>query len=268
MNLLFIIVVCLLAWNLVWGYQKGLMLAVYSLVAWVIVFVIVAWATPFLSGYVIDHTDIDEQIETRVVETLHNFVAQEEDTEGETGRLPSAGNSAGNPTKGEGTAKPGEPTKEEGTAKPEETVKNELAELGIQLPSAVTDQLLDVDHLADEFLETSGIYEGIARKVSHMAINGITFLVVLLAATILIKVIDKALDLVSEIPGISGLNKFGGLLVGGAKGLLLVWLCFAVIALAGATEWGMALTSLIYENILLAWLYENNLILSVVVIFL
>lgn len=247
MNWLLIVVVCVFAWNLVWGYQKGLLLAVYSLVSWIVVLAIVTWATPYVSAYIIDHTNIDEQIQGRTIEMLHGIVLQDEEETQETlDTIDSAGTFSDN----------------------DSSAKDDLAELGIQLPSAITEQLLDVDNLTDQFLENTGIYEEVARNISHMIINGAAFLGVLFITMILVKAIEKALDVISKISGISEINKFAGLLAGGGKGLLLIWLFFAGIAIAGTTEWGMNLTSLIYENKLLVWLYENNLVLSVILIFL
>ena len=50
--------------------------------------------------------------------------------------------------------------------------------------------------------------------------------------------------------------------------LLLVWLAFAFVAMGSATSVGSGLIGFIYESELLVWLYENNLVLTILMMFL
>lgn len=238
MNWFLIIVVIFFAWNLVWGYYKGLLLVVYSLTAWLAALIIVTWATPYVSNFVIEYTDMDERIEQRVLDTFHEMILTEES--------PAASDDE------KGAAEPGE---------------RSIQDLGIQLPEALTDYLVGTNEMADRFLEDSGIYEQVAAQVSRMLIRGIAYAAVLFATMVLLKILEKALKIISKIEGISQVNKAAGLIVGAVKGLLLIWLAFAGIAVFAATEPGMALSSYIYENPLLVWLYENNLVLSIIMLF-
>ena len=47
------------------------------------------------------------------------------------------------------------------------------------------------------------------------------------------------------------------------KGLLLVWLVFAFAAMGAATEAGSVVIDAVYQSEILQWLYENNLILTI-----
>lgn len=238
MNWLLIIVIVFFAWNLVWGYRRGLLLVVYSLTAWLAALMFVTWATPFVSGYIINYTDLDEHIKEQTMETLHEIVLTD----------------SGSSSKEQGAS---------GALKPKS-----VQQLGIPLPEVLTEYLAEGDDVADQFLESSGIYEQIAGQISHMVVKGISFLTVLLITMVLLKVVEKTLDLVSKIEVVSEINKAAGLIAGGIKGMILIWLAFAGIAALAATESGMALSSCIYENPLLTWIYENNLVLSVIMLFL
>ena len=51
MNWLLIIIVLLLALCVVNGYRKGFLRMMYSMVSWVIMFVLVTWATPYINTF-------------------------------------------------------------------------------------------------------------------------------------------------------------------------------------------------------------------------
>lgn len=239
MNWLLIIVILVLAGNIVWGFSKGFLRVVYSMLAWVAILVFVTWATPYVADMLVQKTNIDNRIEASFSEKLHELVmgGNEDDTQADTQNTDDA------------------------KAKP-------YSELQMKLPDAVTQKLFDTNKVADQFLAGSGAYEAVAGRATDMAMQVIAFVLVLLIALISFHLLSVILKVVEKLPLIGGINHTLGLFAGLVKGILIIWLAFAIIAMAGTTEIGIALISFIYESPLLVWIYENNFILTVLMAFL
>lgn len=226
MNWLLICVLGVLAANLAEGYFKGFLRVVYSMAAGLLILIAVMLLTPPVATLLTEYTRIDENIEQACSEKVHEFVLAQKE-------------------------------KPEGGAE---------SETGIQLPQVIVDKLLDADTALDSFLEGSGVYDAVAKRATELAMRGIAAAIVFVVAVIVSILLTTALDLVSKLPLIGNVNRMLGLLVGAVKGILLVWMAFAVIALASSTSWGMALNELIYDSAPLLWLYRVNPILRLLVI--
>ena len=81
MNWLLIIVILVLAGNIVWGFSKGFLRVVYSMLAWIAILIFVTWATPHVADMLAKTTNIDNRIEAGLNDKLHELV--EGDTEEE-----------------------------------------------------------------------------------------------------------------------------------------------------------------------------------------
>lgn len=226
MNWLLILVVLILAGNVVWGFCKGFLRVLYSMIAWIVILVFVTWATPYVADFLADKTNIDTWIEEKCSDKLHEYVMGE---------------------KADST---------------------EYSDLQMKLPESITNKLFDTNQVADRFLEESGAYQAVAGRATEMAMRVISFVVVLLIALISFHLLSVLLKLVEKLPLIGGINRTLGIFAGFAKGILIVWLAFAIIAMGSATELGMGLVSFIYESPLLVWIYENNFVLTLLMAFL
>ena len=125
--------------------------------------------------------------------------------------------------------------------------QKDLSGLGMKLPANVWNQIGDTHKLADGWMEQSGLYNTIASKASSLAMKAIAFVIVML---------------------IGEVNHMLGGIAGLIKGLLLVWLVFAFAAMGAATEAGSVVIDAVYQSEILQWLYENNLILTILLSFL
>ena len=63
MNWVLMLVLLVLVCCAIYGYTKGFLRIVFSLVAWVIVLVFVSWATPHVSQWIQENTTIYKKIE-------------------------------------------------------------------------------------------------------------------------------------------------------------------------------------------------------------
>ena len=239
MNWLLIIVILVLAGNIVWGFSKGFLRVIYSMLAWIAILVFVTWATPYVANVLTEKTNIDNRIETNLDEKLHELVigdtnGQKEDREPDTQ----------NPGQG----------------------KKNYRDLQMKLPDAVTNKLFDTIMIADQILEGSGAYD--VGRATDLVMRVISFVLVLLIAVISFHLLSVVLKVVEKLPLIGGINRLLGLFAGLVKGILIIWLAFAIIAMAGTTDIGIALISYIYESPLLIWAYENNFVLTLLMTFL
>lgn len=241
MNWLLIIVILVLAGNIVWGFSRGFLRVIYSMLAWIAILVFVTWATPYVANVLTEKTNIDNRIESNLDERLHELVIG--DTNGQKeDREPDAQN-------------PGQG-------------KKNYRDLQMKLPDAVTNKLFDTNKIADQILEGSGAYDVVAGRATDLAMLVISFVLVLLIAVISFHLLSVVLKVVEKLPLIGGINRLLGLFAGLVKGILIIWLAFAIIAMAGTTDIGIALISYIYESPLLIWVYENNFVLTLLMTFL
>lgn len=241
MNWLLIIVILVLAGNIVWGFSRGFLRVIYSMLAWIAILVFVTWATPYVANVLTEKTNIDNRIESNLDEKLHELVigdtnGQKEDREPDTQ----------NPGQG----------------------KKNYRDLQMKLPDAVTNKLFDTNKIADQILEGSGAYDVVAGRATDLVMRVISFVLVLLIAVISFHLLSVVLKVVEKLPLIGGINRLLGLFAGLVKGILIIWLAFAIIAMAGTTDIGIALISYIYESPLLIWAYENNFVLTLLMTFL
>ncbi len=241
MNWLLIIVILVLAGNIVWGFSRGFLRVIYSMLAWIAILVFVTWATPYVANVLTEKTNIDNRIESNLDEKLHELVIG--DTNGQKeDREPDAQN-------------PGQG-------------KKNYRDLQMKLPDAVTNKLFDTNKIADQILEGSGAYDVVAGRATDLVMRVISFVLVLLIAVISFHLLSVVLKVVEKLPLIGGINRLLGLFAGLVKGILIIWLAFAIIAMAGTTDIGIALISYIYESPLLIWVYENNFVLTLLMTFL
>ena len=63
MNWLLILVVLLVAGNIVWGFAKGGLRVIYSMIAWIVIIGFVTFATPYVAQWLTENTTWDAQIE-------------------------------------------------------------------------------------------------------------------------------------------------------------------------------------------------------------
>lgn len=228
MNWVLIIVLFVLAVSAILGYYKGVLRIAYSLAAWVIVLVFVTWAAPHINRILAENTSMDEKLLNYCEETLRLTADAQTDAW----------------------------TMESG---------NDLTELGIQLPGTVLERILQkADDTADDFLEESGAYEKMAHGLAGFLMNGICFMIALLLSWIVVGILSQAIGIVSKIPVIKGVNQLLGFWAGGIYGLVLVWIGFYLVALTSAGETGRMIVSYIYQSPLLTYLYENNLVLTLI----
>ena len=234
MNWVLILVIAILAGYTITGYTKGFLKILYSLISWLLMLVVVIVATPYIEDYLHNETGIYEKIVTYSEEKLREQAKEHFEAESES-------------------------------VLDTTIAENELlAVLVEKLPQEAIDSLLSqAEGTAGELMENYDVYGKAAVSMAELLIKGISFMLALLAGSILSFVIVKVIELIGKLPLIGFANSILGLGAGAANGLLVVWVAFYLVATWSATEFCSKVISQIYANEFLTILYENNIILSI-----
>ena len=113
-----------------------------------------------------------------------------------------------------------------------------------------------------EALSVNTFNEYIARYLAMVVTSSAAFLITYLIAFLVIKIIMALIDMITELPIIHGLNKAGGILLGGLEGFVVVWLLFLVINIISGSGIGKTLLTYIGESKYLSVLYNKNMIMD------
>ena len=142
--------------------------------------------------------------------------------------------------------------------------KKEVKERGNDtgMPEIILEKLTGESKIADQLLEDTGVYEVITQKMVQMTIQGVAYIIVFVLILIATRFIFIAFKIVDKLPLIGGINRAIGAVAGFVKGMVIVWIVFACVAMTVTTSFGQEIVQAIYASPLLIWLYENNLILT------
>ena len=147
------------------------------------------------------------------------------------------------------------------------------ADVEIKLPEVIsqkilgTEEALDADVAINQMLQETGAYSETAMKLSLLVINAGCFIAVLVVTKIALAIVEKVLGFIHKLPLIGSADKLLGVAAGAVKALIITWMVMAVVALLATTENGATVVTAIYESAPLVWLYENNIILNMILSF-
>lgn len=232
MNWVLILVIAILAGYTLTGFAKGFLKIVYSLVSWIVILVFVICATPYIQDYLKNDTDIYNKVVAYCEETIRQQAEQElEENGGDTSAL----------------------------------TENELfATIADKLPEDLLEELqVQTSEMTEEFIENSGLYDKTAVALADLFLQGISTLAAIIAGAIVSALLSAVLGFIAKLPLIGFANRVLGLAAGAANGLLIVWIAFYLVAVMCATELGGDIITHIYANEFLTYLYENNVVLSI-----
>lgn len=144
---------------------------------------------------------------------------------------------------------------------PKETQTNLIREAG--LPHFIEESLIENNN--DATYKELGIrtfQDYIGAYVTRIVINIIAFLITLLLAGVIMRVLIYALAIMEKLPVIHGVNRLLGGVLGIGIGLIIVWIVFLVITLMYSSEAGQMCYKWIQESRILKILYDTNPILK------
>lgn len=216
------LIIC--TWN---GYRKGLLKIALSMVAMIATIFVGIWINPYVSKVLKEHTTMYETLQEHSEKILDGVI--------------------------------GEKFKNGITSRTEQisTIEN------LNLPEAIKKVLIENNNSeVYQLLSVDNFEEYISNYLAGVMLNAIAFVGSFLIVGFLIKVIFVMADIVGRIPGIRGLNKLAGGIIGFLQGILIIWiLCLIITAFTG-TSWGEGILAEIQKSQILSFIYNNNYLMK------
>ncbi len=284
MNVLEIVIAAAVIIFAVWGYYRGFVRKLASILTLVLSVVLVSAVLPYVTDFIKDRTPIYGYIEAQCERML---------TEQLTGGLTSSSESAS------------------ALNLDRDQIKSLLESYGYD--SSVVDYLSDeqldeyVQYYASEYLgdtESVAIDAGseseiieslpvpdflknlllnnnndsgyaslsvtsfqdyLTESVASLILNAVSFIIALILVQIVLRLLIAALNILSRFPVVNFVNRLAGLALGLLEALFFLWLFFLILTVMQMTDIGQTLMLMVEQSSLLTWLYESNLFLRIVV---
>ena len=239
MNWLFWILLVIFALFVIQGARKGMVRTAVSMVSFILVIVAASWINPYMGDFIREHTSWEESIQQRTSEMLAGVIEDQLEPDAEVTAVPA----------GAQRAAPLEPD----AGQQEEIIRQ------LPLPDGMKELLLENNNEEGyRSMAAEGFADYLSGYLAYAVINGIAFVLSFVVTIILIRLILYAVDILTDLPVLGGINRAGGIVLGAVQGLLWLWIIFLVIALFADTPAGRVLMEQIRINPVLSWLYNNN----------
>lgn len=132
-----------------------------------------------------------------------------------------------------------------------------------KLPNVFKQVLLENNN--EEIYKVLGVdsfSEYVGKYLAKLVADILSFLLALLAVTVILRTILYMFGIIEKLPVIGGLNRMGGFLLGAGTGLIIVWILFIIITLAYDTGIGRKCLESILDSKILSFLYNKNILLN------
>ncbi len=245
MNWVLIAVIVILAGYTLTGYAKGFLKIVYSLISWIVMLAFVIFATPYIENYLKTETELYNKVVVYCEDTLRRQVQEE------LGNMNISGveNSL---------------TENELFTAIADKLPDNLLEEVKSKTSEMTDGLKEkTNEIANELIETKGIYGKTAVAIADLFLQGVSTVIAMILGAIVSIFISLLLGFIGKLPIIGFANQILGLVAGAVNGLLIIWIAFYLVTVMSTTELGSMVISHIYASPFLIYIYENNVLLSI-----
>lgn len=224
MNWLFWVVVVFLGYHVIDGLRRGFIRKAVSAVSLVITLVLVTYLTPQITTFIQDHTSIHEKLSEKCSEILLNSNYNE-------------------------------------SLKTDQVLIIE----DLELPENIKEMLLENNNTESyNLLQVSGFHEYIGAYIANLIINALAYLLSFILIWTALQLLLMALDVVTKLPILRGLNQLAGGALGIVYGVALVWIAFLLVTVLCNGNLGRTFFELIKENPFLLFLYNQNVIMKIV----
>ena len=223
-NWLFWVVLALIAYQVIDGFWKGFIRKAVSALSLVLTLVLVTWLTPQITTFIIEKTSIQASLQETCSEMFLN-------------------------------------------GKYNENVKTDQVLMieNMNLPQNIKEKLVENNNSeAYDLLEVTGFHQYVGAYLANMIINAMAYLISFLVVWTVLKAILLALDVVTKLPVLHGINKLAGGVLGLAQGIVLTWVIFLLGAVLCNGQMGQKFMELIQDNMFLTLLYYYNPIMRIV----
>lgn len=249
MNLLTIIIILIFAIATLRGYRRGFIKSLASMASVILSIVLVNLCMPYVTDFLKTKTPVYEYI----TERMESAFAVQDTEDGQNRQDGGYGDPEGQYAADNGNAAAG--LTDSGRQK-------QIID-GLPIPQALKNLL--VENNTPQFyaqLAANTFAEYVPRYLANLTLAIVSFVVTWILVIAVTFLAVRALDLVAELPGIHGLNRVLGLMLGFLQGLIIVWVLFLLITLFIDTQAGKQLMAMIAESPFLDTLYKENILLD------
>ena len=294
MNWLLIVVAAVFCIGIIIGLIRGALRIAVSLVATALTIAIVVFVTPYVSEAIVALTPMDEILENQCLDAIAKALGGKSDGRQLTEeQVRSIMRGAG--VTEEDLAENGITVEDIVNGKVD---GDHLAQFGIspdilnghgtensdnisifsaEIPRQMQISAIESSNLPEVFKElllsnnNSEVYqklgantfaEYISKYFSRLIINIFSFFVTFVIATIVIRAIVFALDIVTSLPGLGLINRLLGAAMGMGISLIVVELLFVVVTILYTTSFGVDMMRMIDESSILSVIYEHNIVMK------
>jgi len=222
MNWLLVVVMAILLVNALIGLKAGFIKTAFSLCSLILAIILTAWLSPYVNNFMKGNVTIYNSISSKVEKML-----QFDD--------------------------------EEYSESKQESLIDEL-----HLPKSIKESLKENNNAQvykDMELGINNFKGYVVSYITGLIINAISFIATFAVILILLWVLCIALDIVSKLPLLNQINKLAGLAAGLLHGLVIVWILFILLTVFGSSSFGQEAMQMIEEDVVLSFLYDNNILL-------
>ena len=120
-------------------------------------------------------------------------------------------------------------------------------------------------YLDDTIVETkNGIVENISKEISERLINILAMIGIFIVTRLILILLVLISDLITNIPIIKQFNKFGGVLYGIIRGMLLIYGILSIVFLVISISSNNNILTTIDSSFITKFMYENNILLNII----
>lgn len=149
-----------------------------------------------------------------------------------------------------------------------EALKNKAVLDQLNLPLDISDKVGAFVSGVDIGASQKTAVEGLADLIASGVIYALSFVLIILAVILLVKIIGLILDVATEVPIIKQANKLGGFLFGAVKACFFVFLIMMAITFLAPIAPQLELIESINTSAVGVYFYNNNILLLLLDIFL
>ena len=224
MNWLFWVVVVFIAYHIIDGLRRGFIRKVVSALSLVITLVFVTYFTPQITTFIQEHTSLHENLQKKCSDI---FLSNEYNEDVKTDQV--------------------------------------LMIENMDLPENIKEMLLENNNTESyDVLAVSGFHDYVGAYLANMIINALAYLLSFVIVWTAIRAVLLAMDVVTKLPILHGINRLAGGVLGIVYGIVLVWIAFLLVTILCNGNLGRQFFGLISENPFLLFLYNQNVIMKMV----
>lgn len=283
-NWLLIITVILLIAGLVRGWRRGFLRVVFSLVALLLLILLASFLTPHITTALKTHTKLYDRIEQRVENRTREKLGLDKKDFSSAATAEAEAYRSGSTSAelyGNGeftavvyaadgsdmayavtTANSSSGDADSNTWQVPQWIEQYIEKGGLSTDSGQY-KYSDINGKLQQKGETvrAKAAHQIASRIASLILSGLSFVIALIIGIIIIKLIERSLEFVNDIPVIGRINRVFGVFAGVFESLLIIWLILLVISLIASGSGGTgSWKSMIDSSRMLTWLNEHNLI--------